>query len=297
VLARHALVRPYQPMTGSLDHSRSTARASAWTCPSCASTVATRYCGNCGERRIADAATAAEPQLVARLLASLRALASPPGRLTADWMSGRRVGYLAPLSLFLWVNVAFFLVQSASGLGVLTWPLRVHLSDDSIAWLTTWLFAQHRPGLAASNAAYANVFNVLESVHAKSLVIVMVPPFAAVLALLLFDRQQPFKYALPFALHFFAFALIWLCALFPMLAFALRLVSSRMIQPFVHSIDLVVSGLEAAVLAWYLYVALDTVFGLSRLRRLFSVLSLVAALFVILKAYHVVVFAATLYST
>jgi hypothetical protein len=289
----------YQPMTGPLDHSRSTAPASAWTCPSCGATVVTRYCGNCGERRSADAATAAEPQrrLVARLLASLRALASPPGRLTADWLRGQRVGYLTPLSLFLWVNVAFFLVQSASGLGVLSWPLRAHLSDDSIAWLTTRLFAQHRPGLAAANAAYADVFNVLESVHAKSLVIVMVPPFAAVLALLLFDRPQPFKHALPFALHFFAFALIWLCALFPMLALALRLVSSRMTPPLVHTMDLVVSGLEAAVLAWYLYVALDTVFGLSRLRRLFSVLALVAALFVILKAYHVVVFAATLYST
>jgi len=56
---------------------------------------------------------------VGRIRASLRALASPPGQLTADWIRGRRVGYLAPLSLFLWVNVAFFLVQSASGLGIL----------------------------------------------------------------------------------------------------------------------------------------------------------------------------------
>jgi hypothetical protein len=50
-------------------------------------------------------------------------------------------------------------------------------------------------------------------------------------------------------------------------------------------------------LAWYLYVALDTVFALSRPRRIITVLALVAALYVILKAYHVVVFAVTLYST
>jgi hypothetical protein len=273
---------------------------STWTCPSCGSTATTRYCGNCGERRLADDAAADVPKrwFVGRLLANLRALASPPGRLTADWIGGRRVGYLAPLSLFLWVNVAFFLIQSVSRLGILAWPLRAHLSDDSIAWLTTRLFAQHRPGLAASNAAYMDVFNVLESVHAKSLVIVMVPAFAAVLAMLLLDRHQPFKHSLTFALHFFAFALLWLCALFPMVAIALRLIfASRVSQPLANSIDLGVSGLEAAVLAWYLYVALDTVFGLSRLRRLFSVLALVAALVVILKAYHVVVFAATLYST
>ena len=61
--------------------------------------------------------------------------------------------------------------------------------------------------------------------------------------------------------------------------------------------DLVITGLEVAVLAWYLYIALDTVFNLSTVRRLATVLGLVAALYAILEAYHVVVFAATLYST
>ena len=243
-------------------------------------------------------ATGPRRSFVSRMRASLRTLASPPGQLTADWIRGRRVGYLAPLSLFLWVNVAFFLVQSASGLGILAWPLRVHLSDDSIAWLTTRLLAQHRPGIVASGDTYADVFNALEAVHAKSLVIVMVPAFALVLRVLLLNRREPFKNSLTFATHFFAFALIWLCALFPTLAIALRFIApSRAPAPWLHSMDLVATGLEAAVLGWYLYVALDTVFGLSRLQRLLVVITLVAALYVILMAYHVVVFVATLYST
>jgi hypothetical protein len=78
----------------------------------------------------------------------------------------------------------------------------------------------------------------------------------------------------------------------------LRLITTSGVPaPSHHSMDLVASGLEAAVLGWYLYVALDTVFGLSKLRRLLTVFALIAALYVILKAYHVVVFAATLYST
>jgi hypothetical protein len=232
------------------------------------------------------------------MLASLRRLASPPGQLTADWIRGRRVGYLSPLSLFLWVNVAFFFVQSASGLGILTWPLRIHLSDDSIAWLTTRLLAQHRPDVTASGGTYAEVFNALEAVHAKSLVIVMVPAFALILGALLIDRREPFKNSLTFATHFFAFALIWLCALFPALAIVLRFhAAGGLPAPMDHSMDLVVSGLEVAVLGWYLYVALDTVFGLTRPRRLLMVIALIASLYVILLAYHVVVFAATLYST
>jgi len=108
--------------------------------------------------------------------------------------------------LFLWINVAFFVVQSLSGLGILTWPLRVHLSDDSFAWLTTRMLAQHRPDVAvASNHAYADMFDALEGVHAKSLVIVMVPAFAISLAALLFDRRAPFTHSLIFSTHFFAF--------------------------------------------------------------------------------------------
>jgi len=125
-----------------------------------------------------------------------------------------------------------------------------------------------------------------------------VPAFALVLLALLPNRHEAFKDSLTFATHFFAFALIWLCALFPTLAIALRVITpSRAPAPWLPSLDFVATGLEAAVLGWYLYVALDTVFGLSRPRRLLMVIALVAALYVILKAYHVVVFAATLYST
>ncbi len=279
---------------------RTGALEGAWACPTCGATVTTGYCGSCGERRVAAAGRVAAPtrSFVERLLASLRALASPPGRLTADWLRGRRVGYVAPLALFLWSNVAFFLVQSTTKVGILTWPLRAHLSDDLIGWFTNWLLAQHRPDVVASRAAYADLFNALESVHAKSLVIVMVPAFAAALGTLLLDRPARFKQALPFALHFFAFALLWLCALFPMIPLLIRLlIASRIALPSAHGLDLAVTALEVSVLAWYLYVALDTVFGLSRPRRLLSVPVLVAALYVILEAYHAIVFAATLYST
>jgi Protein of unknown function (DUF3667) len=280
----------------------------AWVCPSCGSSSTGAYCARCGERYIAGsagppargAAHEAGRSFFARLFASLRALASPPGRLTADWIGGRRVGYLAPLSLFLWVNVAFFLVQSASGLGVLTWPLQTHLSDESIAWLTTRLLALRRPDMAAPHdvtEVYTSIFNALESVHAKSLVIVMAPAFAAALAVLVLDRRHAFRDSLTFALHFFAFSLIWLSALFPMAAIVLGVLAiAGAPLPSHHGLDLAITALEAGMLAWYLYVALDTVFGLSVLRRFLTVPVLVFALLVILKAYHVVVFATTLYS-
>ena len=278
---------------------------SPWTCPSCGSISTTRYCGNCGERRLnAEAPDAAghsagpASSFLERVRASAAALLWPPGRITVDWIRGRRVGYLVPLSIFLWINVIFFLVQSLSGLGILAWPLRAHLSDDWISRFTTWLLSQHKPGFVPAAGTYAEVFDALEAVHAKSLVIVMVPVFAAVLGVLMLDRREPFRNTLTFATHFFAFALLWLSALFPVAAIVLRLiVRGGFMALSNHELDLVISFLEAGGFAWYLYVALGTVFGLSRPRRAVTVVALIAALFVILKAYHVVVFAVTLYST
>jgi len=278
----------------------------SWICPSCGLTATARYCGNCGERRLDDdeppsavGKLAAQPAqtFLGRARASLYALLSPPGRLTTDWIRGRRVGYLAPLSLFLWINVVFFLIQSISGLGILTWPLRIHLSDDSISWLTTWLFAHRKPGVAVPAGGYADVFDALEAVHAKSLVIVMVPAFAIVMSVLTLDRHAPFRHVLTFATHFFAFTLLWLCALFPIAAIVLHLIAlSGFIAVDHHKMDLTITAIEAGGLAWYLYVALGTVFGLSRLRRTITVIVLIASLYVIRKAYHAVVFAVTLYS-
>ncbi len=101
-----------------------------------------------------------------------------------------------------------------------------------------------------------------------------------------------------FATHFFAFALLWLCALFPTAALVLRLSFGGRVPPasLPHLLDLVITSLEAGVFAGYLYVALDVAFAMSRPRRLVTALVLVASLYVILKAYHVVVFVATLYS-
>jgi hypothetical protein len=279
----------------------------AQICPSCGSAATARYCSNCGERIFgatdaaqapADRASEPAPSFAGRVRASVVALVSPPGRLTSDWMHGRRVGYLTPLSLFLWINVAFFLIQSVTGLGILSWPLRAHLAaDESTRWITSWLFA-HRPGRVAESGNYAEVFDALEAVHAKSLVIVMVPFFAAAVGALTIDRNRQLRHPLVFATHFFAFALLWLSMLFPVAALVFRLVAkSVLLAAGPHNLDLILTSLEAAGLAWYLYVALDTVFRLPRLRRSITVVVLVAALYVILSAYHVVVFAATLYST
>ncbi len=170
------------------------ADAAAWSCPSCGTASEGPYCARCGERRLgldgrALASPPRSPSWLRRLRASLQALASPSGRLTRDWNAGKRVGYLSPLSLLLWTNVAFFFVQSASGVSILSWPLAVHLDND-ILGLAQPLLHWKRGHAAAQDPVFATAFQVLEVVHAKSLVILMVPLLA--LAPFLTARRRTF---------------------------------------------------------------------------------------------------------
>ena len=276
-----------------------------WTCPNCVAIATSSFCPSCGERRIANGGHEASrirsrerhAPWFGRLLASLRALASPPGRLTAAWCRGRRVRYLAPLSFFLLTNVAFFIAQSASGLGVLSWPLRAHLKQSWFGPLSSQLLALYRPGTSVAGSAQEQVFDALESVHAKSLVILMVPAFALALRFVLAGRRVSFSECMSFALHVYTFALIWLCALFPAAAIGLRLfvLAGGRVTP--EGIDLVVSLLETGVIAWYIAVALVTVWHLPRWRSLGATVLLVSVMSLLLRPYHFVVFAVTLFST
>ena len=101
-------------------------------CENCGNPVAQRYCGACGQRadspvhslwHFTQLATEDLTHADSRLWRTLGALLFRPGRLTREFLCGRRARYLPPLRLYLVVSVVFFLLASAfgnqRGLGVL----------------------------------------------------------------------------------------------------------------------------------------------------------------------------------
>ena len=83
----------------------------AAACVSCGAVLAGSYCHRCGERRLEpDDASLARfcreaadevASLDSRTARSLRALLFRPGELTAEYLAGRRRGYVGPLKLYL----------------------------------------------------------------------------------------------------------------------------------------------------------------------------------------------------
>jgi len=84
----------------------------AAACPSCGAGLVGDYCHACGEKRagardltlghfLHDAAQEFTSLEHSKLLRTLRALLFRPGRLSAEWVAGRRNLYLKPLNLYL----------------------------------------------------------------------------------------------------------------------------------------------------------------------------------------------------
>lgn len=89
-------------------------------CANCGENLRGVYCHACGQKRLAEAdrrlghllrqAFAVLTDLDGRLWGSLRALFFQPGRLSRDYLDGRRRRWMSPVALFLLANVLYFVL-------------------------------------------------------------------------------------------------------------------------------------------------------------------------------------------
>lgn len=273
-----------------------------WHCPTCNITVSTPYCAACGERRLQPSDLRLSGLLTqiaqsmssvdGRLLRTLRSLLTVPGELTVAYLQGKRKPFIAPFPFFLIVNVAFFATQSLSGNAIFSTPLASHLHVQDWSELAQRLVDQRLLSLGTNLAAYTPLFDQAVQVNAKSLVILMTLPFAALLALLFRRADRPVVTHMIFSLLFYAFLMVWLCVLLGVL-FVLTWFAGLDLHS--HAVDW---GLFASVLgatAIYLYVAAGRVYGETGLVRALKILLLTLAVGMGILGYRFTVFLITLY--
>jgi Protein of unknown function (DUF3667) len=191
-----------------------------------------------------------------------------PGALTCDTLEGRRARYIPPLRLYLTCSVIYFLLAAAVPGRTATIQFSVGGSDTqnvSGVVVRTQMSDEDRRTMiaAAENGPRLMRPLVLRSLEDPAglqrdlfeafpkVLFVLLPVFAALLAL--FYHHRPFAAHVYFALHLHAFAFV-----------ALTLSS---LAKFTHSVPIdIVAGL--AVFIWisaYLHIALRRVYGGSQL--------------------------------
>ena len=235
-------------------------------CLNCGAPLGGRFCAACGQKRI-------EPEerrlswFFKELGASLvgtdgrlrRTLASfllRPGELGAAWLAGRRTRYLSPLGVFLLVNLVYFVAPPLTDFNL---PLEDQFHQA--------LYGEHARALVDARLAergmaladYAQRFQLEAYSLAKLLVILHPLLLAPVLALMFVRRRIPLVDHLAIALHLWAFDLLALMVLPPLIGnagLALGLPMAEVRLAFQIALNLTIVG--------YIGFAMCRAYGLSR---------------------------------
>ena len=186
------------------------------------------FCAHCGEKRhgnhdfslnhvLAEAAEAFF-HVDSKIIRTLKTLVSTPGKLTADFFLGRRKPYMSPLQTFFVCNLLFFILQPFTGLEILAPPLRVFEANDLMGKTATRLVDRRlaKEHLSRSNPEqfqeFTERFDKLAHLQAKSLILVLSPMLAIILAILNIGRKRYLSEHIIFSLHAYAWWLLWLLA-------------------------------------------------------------------------------------
>ncbi|MBA3890353.1 MAG: DUF3667 domain-containing protein [Gemmatimonadaceae bacterium] len=269
-------------------------------CPHCGRPIADRYCEACGEMRASMrsrslrefAAEAFETVTNAdsRVWSTVTLLFGRPGELTVAYMEGDRNAFVRPLQLFLFANILYFVMASWLGMQSFQTPLLVHLSQTVHSGIALQLVREHLAESAVTQREYIQAFNARAAVQAKTLIIVMVPIWALLLAAVQFRRRVPSSQHLVFAMHFFAAMLVINVAQELAVNQPLVALWQHGSTPRAEDLDGVVTLVNFTLLALYLAIALPVAYGDGRRVAAVKALLLAFGFYLTLFMYRAMLF-------
>src|SRR6185503_1276216 len=105
----------------------------------------------------------------------------------------------------------FFALESLTSTNVVSSTLDSHLHTQDWSAVAQRLVSARLTEMGTTIDVFAPVFDRAIVQYAKSLIILMVLPFAAVLPVVFRRNRKPFGVHVVFALHFYAFLLLLFC--------------------------------------------------------------------------------------
>ena len=296
------------PATGA---TQETPNDAPWVCVTCGHPAIHDYCSHCGEKRrethdfslrhILGEAAEAFFHVDSKILLSLKTLLSKPGRLTAEFFAGRRKPYMLPLQTFFVCNLIFFVLQPLTGLEILGPPLRAF--DNSflrsvVTPLVHGRLAKKHVSLDSpvQYEEFAARFDQVSHLQAKSLVLIMVPMLAVVLAFIHFRPRRFFSEHLVFALHAYAWWLLWLLGILTGMGILWIVMGAAGHPLSPGALDWMATLLEFGGFGVYLFFAQRTFYRQSPMSALAKSLALVMGVYCIFHLYRLLLLFTVLYA-
>ncbi len=184
-------------------------------CANCGNVLKEKYCGACGQQKFHTDQLKIRPffrnafkdftHFDFKIFRDLKYLLFRPGFLTNEFIVGRINSHIKPVSMFLWLNVFFFLWGYKSILPT----NKYHAADFYVKGLTAKTQnAAALKGMAMSE--YISEFNNHLVSCQKSMFFFVIPFFAFLLFLLYcYRKNNLFVKQLVYSIHFWSYLFIW----------------------------------------------------------------------------------------
>jgi len=181
-------------------------------CLNCGEAAKGDFCQNCGQS-IRDNSDRSMARLFGeffgniffldnRILLSAKYLIRFPGRMTVEFLEGKRKKFISPITLFLFVNLIYFFVNPLSDYSLALYD-QVFSQVYSGEWTKDWV----RLKMQAKDidfSAYAVIYQKMSDNISKSIMIINVPMIAIFVYLMSLKKRKFYFDSLIFSFHFFS---------------------------------------------------------------------------------------------
>jgi hypothetical protein len=277
-----------------------------FTCPSCGAQTVGQFCCACGEKEISERdyslryylqeITAVVTLLESKLLRSLWLVVTKPGFLSSEYFNGRRVRYVKPLQLFVFLNVVYYFSITLFFATTFTTPLATQLHMNN--YYPGYANARVERKLQKEKITYEALekkYNQRTNVFSKTLIFLLIPIFAVLFYGLFFRKRKYLVQHVVIATHFWSFSLLLLGVLLPVATVLLLRLFKTVHLPIAYlTDDLVVSSLLQICLGVYLFLMLRRCYSVTRWYSLLTSSVIAWSFFHIVWLYRYFLFELTL---
>lgn len=192
----------------------------AGRCLNCNTLIQGNFCHTCGQKVIEQKERTLRYFVIQffgaafflenSFIKNLWRLLSTPGVMAHDFVEGRRKRWMAPFSLFLLINLIYFIVNPLTDFNL---PLHDHLRwhDTTYGPLAARMVEDRIQQRGITLKEYEQVFNLKTVNLSKSLMVLNVPVMAALLSLVFVRKKRFFADHFIYALYLFSFFLLVSC--------------------------------------------------------------------------------------
>ncbi len=232
-------------------------------CPNCEEELVGEYCHRCGQQAITPHQYALGHFLQhalhdlthfdSKIFRSLFPLIFKPGFLTSEYLAGRQKRYIKPITMFVLVNLFFFLVVHR--MGMLNWTFEGVTGGPHRAFAKS-LVAEKIATQQISEKEFVAHFNQALKQSQRSMFFFLIPLFAVALKIFYLRQRRYYVEHLIFSIHFHSYFLIYVVIGLPMLIFMMGLIDLALgtrLGPFFGNDPYIIIPLLLGVLGYLIF--------------------------------------------